>query len=136
MRNTRVLGAALIAATILGLASVRADAACIAGGVVDDITDCIQADSGSKDCLIAWSVNYDGTGEPPPEPKKISCVDGAPCDADGHANGVCTFEVGACLNATVAGCTAANLTTSEIGKPSQKDVDKKSFSEARASRLT
>ncbi len=132
MRNSRALKAALLAASIIGLGAVRADAACIAGGVVDNIADCIQADQGSKDCLLAWSVNYDGLGGPPPDPKTITCVDGDPCDSDGHANGECTFEIGACVNTTVAGCTAATLSTLELKKPSQKDVDKKSFKDPAA----
>lgn len=132
MRNSRALKAALFAASIIGLGAVRADAACIGGGVVDNIADCVQADSGSTDCLLAWSVNYDGLGGPPPDPKTISCVDGDPCDRDGHANGVCTFEIGACVNATVGGCTTATLSALELQKPAQKDVDKKSFKDPEA----
>jgi hypothetical protein len=104
-----------------------AQAACIGAGVVDDINDCLQVGSGSKDCLLGWAVNFDGSGGPPPDEKKITCVDGAACDADGHINGSCTFEVGACVNATVGGCSTATLANLELKKPSQKDVDKKSF---------
>ena len=109
MTISRVLGSALVAASIIGLSAARTDAACIAGGAVDNVADCIQADKGSKDCLLAWSVNYDGLGGPPPDPKTIVCRDGDPCDADGHANNVCTFEIGACVNAPVGGCSAATL---------------------------
>lgn len=123
---------AVFALVIAVTVPTRAHAACIGAGVVDDINDCVQADSGSTDCLLAWSVNYDGLGAPPPNPKSITCVDGDPCDRDGHVNGECTFEIGACVNTSVAGCNAANLTTLDLKKPGQKDVDAKSFKDPEA----
>ena len=132
MMKFRALAAVLFVASIGWLGVRSADAACIAGGVVDNIADCVQADQGSKDCLLAWSVNYDGLGGPPPDPKTITCKDGDPCDSDGHANGECTFQIGACVNTTVGGCTTATLNTLELKKPSQKDVDKKSFKDPEA----
>ena len=114
-------GGALSLAVVFSGSS--AQAACIGAGVVDDINDCLQVDKGSKDCLLGWSVNFDGAGGPPPDDKKITCVDGDPCDADGHVNGSCTFEVGACVNTTFAGCATATLSNLELKKPSQKDID-------------
>lgn len=125
-----VFAALAVALAVTIPADVRA--ACIGAGVVDDINDCIQADSGSTDCLLAWSVNYDGLGAPPPNPKSIVCVDGDPCDRDGHVNGECTFEIGACVNTNVAGCSTATLTTLDMKKPGQKDVDVKSFKDPEA----
>ena len=43
---------------------------------------------------------------------KSECTDGDPaCDTDGACNDSCTFSVTACTNGTVAGCTAANVTS-------------------------
>jgi len=127
------MAAAAFAVAALAV-TVPADvhAACIGAGVVDNINDCVQADSGSTDCLLAWSVNYDGLGAPPPNPKSIVCVDGDACDRDGHVNGECTFEIGACVNTNVAGCSTTNVTTLEMKKPGQKDIDKKSFKDPEA----
>jgi hypothetical protein len=130
--HLREMVAAAAVAAIGIVFPFAAQAACIGAGVVDNIGDCVQANSGSKDCLLAWSVNFDGLGGPPPNPKSVVCVDGDPCDADGHANGVCTFEVGACVNAPFSGCTAASLTTLTVTKPGQKDIDKKSFKDPAA----
>ncbi|MFQ5477990.1 MAG: hypothetical protein ACE5E4_05190 [Candidatus Binatia bacterium] len=104
-----------------------ADAACISGGVVDNINDCVGVGKGSKDCLLAWSIDSDGLGNPPIDPKKgtpsgkVNCKDGDPCDADGYANGECVFHIGACVNAGPS-CAAATLTNLRVKKPSTKDA--------------
>lgn len=45
---------------------------------------------------------------PPRTPRLVQCRDGDPCDADGIANNVCTFDLAVCLNNTdprLPGCT-------------------------------
>ncbi len=42
---------------------------------------------------------------------RADCVDGAACDADGAANGSCTFAVRVCVAQPLAGCTAGTVTT-------------------------
>ncbi len=130
-----VMCSALALAAVVG--SRTAFAACIAGGQVDDIADCIAVDKGSSDCLLGFAVDFDGAGNPPLDPNKgtpttkIVCEDGAACDRDGHINGRCTFHVGACVNAG-GSCSAASLTAVEMKKPSDKDVAKKSFKDPQA----
>jgi len=112
---------------ILGLAasSQVADAACIGAGVVDDINDCAAVNKGSKDCLLGFSIDGDGLGNPPIDPKKgvpatkIDCEDGAACDRDGHVNGRCTFHLGMCIN---LGSCSSSLSTLTVKKPSAKDA--------------
>ena len=126
----RVLFATALLAVALG--SSNALAACISGGQVSNFADCIATDKGAGDCLLAWSVDNDGAGNPPLDDGvptgKVVCADGDPCDGDGHVNGRCTFHVGACVNAG-GSCSALSLTTFDLGKPSQKDIDKKSAKE-------
>jgi hypothetical protein len=116
---------------------VSSQAACISGGAVDEIGDCIAVNQGSNDCLVGFAVDYDGSGNPPLDSggnpsTKIECVDGAACDGDGAVNGVCAFQFGMCLNAATGSCTAATLTDLTIGKPSQSDIDKKSVKNPQA----
>jgi len=42
---------------------------------------------------------------------RADCTDGASCDADGAANGSCTFAVRVCVAQPLAGCTAATVTS-------------------------
>lgn len=45
------------------------------------------------------------------------CTDGAACDADGQADGACTFPLGVCINvddASLADCTAGELASVEL----------------------
>ena len=115
----------------LSMVATTVEARCIEAGGVSDISDCLGAEKGPKDCLVAWSVNYDGNGGPPVNPKngkktsKVVCQDGAACDADGHRNGACSFAVGACVNAGDS-CDGAALTNLLIKKPSAKDISRKS----------
>ena len=126
-RTLRGAISSALAIVLLGLPGIS-EAACIDGlGGVDNISDCLQADQASNDCLLAFAVDDDGLGAPPPDQKKITCKDGDPCDRDGFANGVCTFHVGACVNAGAgAACTAAvDVTTLVLKKPGEKDAVKK-----------
>jgi hypothetical protein len=55
----------------------------------------------ATDCFVAWG----GIAAP-----AATCMDGAPCDVDGVADGTCTFAVQACVNvAGMAGCAAGAL---------------------------
>jgi hypothetical protein len=67
---------------------------------------------------------YPGTGKPASEcyvtlrgvaataPGKIACVDGAPtCDADGAADGTCTFAFRVCVAQALPGCQAISITS-------------------------
>ena len=106
-------------------------ASCIADGAVSNFDDCVGADKGAKDCLLAWSIDFDGNGAPPIDPKKgkkttkVVCRDGDACDADGYANGVCTFALGVCANAG-PDCAGAAILNINLKKPSTKEVTKKS----------
>ena len=114
---------ALLLAGVGGLIG-NADAACIGAGVVDNLNDCVAVDKGGKDCLLAFSIDGDGLGNPPLDPKKgtpttkIECEDGAACDRDGHVNGRCTFHLGMCINVGSCSGSLSNLT---VKKPSEKD---------------
>ena len=65
---------------------------------------------GSKrtDCFAEFSGVTLNFPPPPRRPKILRCRDGDPCDADGMANGVCSFLVGICLDQadpTLPDCT-------------------------------
>jgi hypothetical protein len=119
------LGAAGLVAGALSFGGQDAFAACIDPNTntVANAADCLFGDGGADDCLLAISVDWSGTGTPPPDPKKMVCTDGdTSCDRDGAVNGRCEFSVGACVN--LAGCVAENVSEAFVTKPSQKDVDK------------
>ncbi len=62
------------------------------------------------DCFVEWRSNAPATKTG----TAITCVDGASCDADGQADGACTFELAVCVQQTnVPGCTQQPL----IGPP-------------------
>ncbi len=64
---------------------------------------------GSKktDCFAEWQANT-----APPKGTTIKCTDGTACDADGVADGACTFTVGICIQQTnVPGCTPLPITS-------------------------
>jgi hypothetical protein len=118
------LGAAGLVAGALAFGG-QAQAACIStiDGTVDNPSQCLFGDGGEDDCRIAISVDWDGAGNPPPDPKKMACTDGDPaCDRDGFVNGRCEFLVGACVN--LPGCAPVNVAAATVTKPSQKEVDK------------
>src|SRR5688572_4551950 len=119
------LGTAGLVAGAFAFGGQAAFAACIDpnDNTVDNAAQCLFADGGDDDCRLAISVNWDGAGNPPLDPKKMVCTDGdTSCDRDGAVNGRCEFLVGACVN--LPGCTADNVSGALVTKPSQKDVDK------------
>ena len=86
--------------------------ACIPGGVASSRTECI----------VEWLV----TPTPPLGPggvpsRTVLCRDGDPsCDADGDADGTCTFDVALCVNAAdprLARCTPTDVATLAVTAP-------------------
>ena len=62
-----------------------------------------------SECLVEWRV----AGVAPPR-GRLACRDGdTACDADGVADGACTFAAGLCLN--VPGCTPGTLGRVDVG---------------------
>jgi hypothetical protein len=73
--------------------------------------DCVPG-GGPKatDCYLQWT----GLATLTPEP----CADGSACDADGEADGACTFPLQACVGAGATdGCTPASLSGAPLVKP-------------------
>jgi hypothetical protein len=88
MRQLVVL--ALVATLRLPALAVCPGADCFAGG-----------GPASTDCFVA----FDGMSS-----KTLSCTDGAACDRDGRADGVCTLDVRGCINVSgLPGCNPAGL---------------------------
>lgn len=126
MNNWNRLGLAGFVSAALVFGGIQAHAACIDtfDNTVDNAAHCLFADGGATDeCRLAVAVDMDGAGTPPADPKKIECVDGAACDADGSVNGTCTFRVGACVNIPNMDCDLAAVTAGEVTKPSLKDAN-------------
>jgi hypothetical protein len=72
---------------------------------------CIGGGTGpaSTDCFVAWSGLPSLTA---------TCTDGDPCDADGKADGICTFPLRACIAMTdIAGCNPGALDGAATVKP-------------------
>jgi hypothetical protein len=66
------------------------------------------------DCLVELDVTGSETAQID-KGKKVTCVDGDPCDTDGACNDSCTFEVAVCVNQTdpaLASCTPPSSLTS------------------------
>lgn len=126
MKNKKSLGlSGFVVACAIALVGQTAQAACIDtfDNTVANVSDCLFADGGTTDdCRLAVAVDMDGAGLPPVDPKKITCMDGAACDADGAVNGSCLFRVGACVNLPVSGCAADAIPTGEVSKPSAKEA--------------
>jgi hypothetical protein len=91
MVDVRV-GILLAAASVAGAAPGEARAVVLGGGAVD------------RDCRVAWSGvdATDGASE-------VVCVDGAACDTDHAADGVCSFAVGTCVGVAQDGCAGVRL---------------------------
>src|SRR5215831_13607964 len=88
MRQLVVL--ALVATLRLPALAACPGADCFAGG-----------GPAATDCFVA----FDGMSS-----KTLSCTDGTACDLDGKADGVCTLDVGACINVPgMPGCSPAGL---------------------------
>src|SRR4051812_8454895 len=101
MNYWRRLGIAGLAAGVLSFGAAQAEAACIdpLTHTVSNAAQCLYGDGGDTNCRAAVSLDFDGAGAPPADPKKAACTDGDPlCDADGAVNGSCTFRFGACVN--------------------------------------
>jgi hypothetical protein len=93
MGLVRLLVATFLLLTCLPAGAACPGPACFAGG-----------GRGTADCLIEWSgVSAAAT----------SCVDGAACDVDGQADGVCTFPLAACLG-EASSCPAAGATRTRV----------------------
>lgn len=126
MKTWKKLGLAGLAAGILAFAVQPANATCINSldGTVDNAGDCLFATGGNAgSCLLGISIDNDGAGTPPSDPKKIDCIDGDACDGDGAVNGSCSFRVGACVNLPNPGCVAENVTVADVSKPGLKDAN-------------
>jgi hypothetical protein len=68
-------------------------------------SDCVGGGGpAATDCILTW------TGIPA---AATTCVDGAACDQDGAADGVCTFPLQACLGADPA-CGVTGLTSVRV----------------------
>jgi subtilisin family serine protease len=82
--------AAPVVVTIAG-----AQATCSTPGV-----SCIPGGGAPRaDCFAEWLVVNDGATPPMDGTRNVvTCVDGAPCDRDGIADGACTFDVGICFS--------------------------------------
>ncbi|HYC55295.1 MAG TPA: hypothetical protein VEL28_10225 [Candidatus Binatia bacterium] len=119
------LGFAGLSAVALTFGAGSAHARCIDPNTntVDDAADCLFVDKSEEDCRLGFAVDMDGTGTPPADPKKIECVDGEDCDADGAVNGKCHFRIGACVNVPTASCAAATGDLLTVTKPSAKDAN-------------
>jgi hypothetical protein len=79
-----------VAITIAG-----AQATCATPGV-----SCVPGGGAARtDCFAEWLVVGDvAVPHPSRKDNVVSCVDGAACDRDGKADGVCTFDVGICFS--------------------------------------
>ncbi len=114
VRNSLCLSFLVLSATLFVLAPARASHA----GLCDGATPCVPGKGSSKtDCLIEWLVTptpADVGGFPT---GKIECTDGDACDADGQANGECTFSVAVCINnvdSRLPSCDAAAFKLSSL----------------------
>src|SRR6185369_14943079 len=125
MKSWRKLGIAGLAAVALAFGVQRADARCIDPNTntVETAADCRFATGGTGDvCRVAVGLPQDSSGTPFVDPKKIVCIDGEACDADGTADGTCTFRVGICVNVPNGGCDTAPITASLLSKPGVKEA--------------
>jgi len=126
MKSWRRLGTAGLAAFALAFGVQGVDARCIDPNTntVETVGDCFYATGGETDmCRVAVSVAKDETGAPFLDAKKIVCVDGEDCDADGAINGSCTFRVGVCVNVPNAGCSNSTITAATLNKPGTKEIN-------------
>src|SRR5262245_24496131 len=90
----------LVAGMAVGLAN-RSSAGTVPGG-----------GKPATDCYIG--LNVDGVTVPP-NTNRVECNECDPsCDADGAANGSCTFRVAACTNIVVPGCTGVPLKKAKV----------------------
>src|SRR5689334_6627139 len=93
------------------------------GAALADCPSCVPGGGPpATDCFVAFSA------------MTASCADGDPaCDADGAADGTCTFSVQACVNVTgLASCTPGTLSGPPTVKPT-KDLPGQQLAAALAS---
>jgi len=89
----------------------------------------------ASDCFGEWSLPDGALLHPRscvPSGKQ-SCVDGAPCDADGEADGICSFSMRLTLNTSderLPECTSNQVTAYTLVKPSEADGAKRPEDEA------
>jgi len=82
----------------------------------------------STDCILEFQGLQLVPAKPGKPAKKAICVDGEACDADGLADGACTFPVGLCTNvndARLASCDASGIASVQLlaAKPSSAAVE-------------
>jgi hypothetical protein len=73
------------------------------------------AESPANDCLIGLK----GTEGAVLAAGKVTCIDGAACDADGQKNNSCTIRVQACVNLEASGCTARTIKSAKVTPPAR-----------------
>jgi len=75
---------------------------------------------GGTGCMVEWAIQTEPVPGFPSSTQ--TCIDGDPaCDQDGTTDGVCTFDVRACLNVTDArlpGCPARTIEYVKARRPS------------------
>jgi len=75
---------------------------------------------GGNGCLLEWALQAEPVAGFPTS--TLTCIDGDPaCDQDGTNDGVCTFNVSACLNVTdsrLPACKAKTIDTLKARRPS------------------
>ncbi len=119
----------------LSLSLALAVPAAALAGLCDGPSPCVPGKgSGKTDCLIEWLV----TPAPPDvggfPTGTIECTDGDPsCDADGNADGECTFSVAACVNnadtrlpscdASVFGIASLSIDVAQLKRPGRIKKD-------------
>jgi hypothetical protein len=83
--------------------------------------ECITGGASSADCLVEMAVLPSPPRDPSGVPSRsIRCRDGEACDADGAADGACTFSVSLCINNTdprLDGCVPSDVQRIEITAP-------------------
>ncbi len=77
----------------------------------------VAAETPANDCLVAIEDQNSATIT-----TDQTCTDGDPsCDADGAADGTCTFRIKGCVNLVVAGCTQRPIKKVRFVAPHSKD---------------
>ena len=83
--------------------------------------ECITGGGSNADCLVEMAVLPSPPRDPNGVPSRsIRCRDGEACDADGAADGTCTFAVSLCINNAdprLAGCVPSDVQRIEITAP-------------------
>lgn len=105
MRNVRlrlVVVAALLLAPSIGRANCPADCDVDGGG------------STKTDCLVGFDAPDLNSIEIGSRYGTLRCTDGQSCDADGAANGSCTFRVVSCLKNTMPFCQTNPVYTVDV----------------------